>query len=180
MTLTQSLTDYVRAAFSGLYVQTVEPDEALREIAALCQSQAWRLVTWDLNRGLTLPNSAADLARDHLATDPLAVVRTLSSLADPEIPTLCVLRGFHRFLGSPEMIQTLEQQLQLGKVHRTFVVVLAPIVQLPVELERLFVVLEHELPDRAQLAAIARDMATEVGDAPKVSPSKRCSMRQRG
>lgn len=167
MTLTQSLTDYVRAAFSGLYVQTVEPDEALREIASLCQSQAWRLVTWDLNRGLTLPNSAADLARDHLATDPLAVVRTLSSLADPEIPTLCVLRGFHRFLGSPEMIQTLEQPLQLGKVHRTFVVVLAPIVQLPVELERLFVVLEHELPDRAQLAAIARDMATEVGDAPE-------------
>ncbi len=100
MTLTQSLTDYVRAAFSGLYVQTVEPDEALREITALCQSQAWRLVTWDLNRGLTPPGSAADLARDQLAADPLAVVRTLSSLADPEVPTLCVLRGFHRFLGS--------------------------------------------------------------------------------
>jgi hypothetical protein len=41
------------------------------------------------------------------------------------------------------------------------VVVLAPVVQLPVELEKLFVVIEHDLPDRDQLAEIAREIATE-------------------
>ena len=32
MTLTEQLTDYVHAAFTGLWVQTSEPEEAEREI----------------------------------------------------------------------------------------------------------------------------------------------------
>ena len=35
---------------------------------------------------------------------------------------------------------------------------LAPVVQMPVELEKLFVVLEHALPDRGQLERIAREL----------------------
>ncbi len=35
-----------------------------------------------------------------------------------------------------------------GKRARTFVVVLSPLVQVPIELEKLFVVLDHALPDR--------------------------------
>src|SRR5436305_12530 len=47
VTLTQQLTDYVRAAFAGLWVQTHEPDEAEREIADLCQQHDWQLKSWD-------------------------------------------------------------------------------------------------------------------------------------
>src|SRR5205814_6887549 len=39
--------------------------------------------------------------------------------------------------------------------------VLAPVVQIPVELEKLFVVLEHALPDRAQLERIARELTSD-------------------
>ena len=35
-------------------------------------------------------------------------------------------------------------------------VVLAPVVQVPVELEKLFVVIDHDLPSRSQLAEIAQ------------------------
>src|SRR5262249_29914512 len=38
---------------------------------------------------------------------------------------------------------------------------LAPVVQLPVELEKLFVVLEHALPDRDQLLRIARELTSD-------------------
>ena len=44
--------------------------------------------------------------------------------------------------------------------------ILSPVVQIPVELERQFVVVEHELPGRDQLEAIARSIATESGDLP--------------
>ena len=53
MTLSTTLTEYVCAAFSGLYVHTFEPDEALREIAELCRQQEW-LATWDLDQGLSV------------------------------------------------------------------------------------------------------------------------------
>lgn len=42
--------------------------------------------------------------------------------------------------------------------------VLAPVVQIPVELEKLFVVLEHPLPDRLQLHAIARELTSDHPD----------------
>ena len=45
--------------------------------------------------------------------------------------------------------------------------VLSPVVNIPVELERAFVVVEHDLPGRDQLETIARSIATEPGDLPE-------------
>ena len=126
MDLTTSLTEYVQAAFSGLYIRTLEPQEALREIAQQAHTQKWRLATWDIDRGLQVGDTTV------AAGDPLAAIRSLPSLATTERATsLLVLRNFHRFLGSAEVIQALEHQLALGKTSRTFVVILAPVVQLP-------------------------------------------------
>jgi hypothetical protein len=162
MSLSKSLSEYVCAAFSGLYVQTFEPDEALREIGELCRRQDWRLAVWDLDRGMSLGNNSTDSnSGSILATDPLAAIRALSGLVTPDGASILVLRNFHRFLGSAEVVQALEHQLAQGKVHRTFVVILAPVVQLPIELERLFVILPHDLPDRCQLQEIATAIANE-------------------
>jgi hypothetical protein len=165
MTLATTLSEYVRAAFSGLYVETHEPDEALREIHELCRAERWSLATWDIDRGLTIPG--AQEAAVQSATDPLAAVRSLPALATPDGTALLVLKNFHRFLNSAEIVQALQHQLQAGKAARTFVVILAPIVQIPIELEKLFVVLERDLPGREQLTEIARGVATEPGDLPQ-------------
>src|SRR4029434_10705575 len=96
--------------------------------------------------------------------EPLAALRSLPALADEKGTALLVLHNFHRFLSKPEVIQTTFQQLVAGKQQRTFMVVLSPIVQIPVELEKLFVVLEHSFPDREQLERIARELTTEQPD----------------
>ena len=44
--------------------------------------------------------------------------------------------------------------------------VLAPVVQLPTELEKQFVILEHPRPSQEQLAEIARGIATQAGELP--------------
>ena len=77
-----------------------------------------------------------------------------------------MLRNFHRFLAGPEVVQALDTAISAGKQNRTFVVVLAPVVQIPIELERQFVVIEHDLPGRDQLRQIARSIATEPGELP--------------
>lgn len=165
MSLSTTLAEYVCAAFSGLYVQTFEPDEALREIGDLCRQRNWRLASWDLDRGLSL-GGLEPTANALTTADPLAAIRALPGLATVDSASLLVLRNFHRFLGSAEIIQALEHQLAQGKVHRTFVVILAPVVQLPIELERLFVVIPHDLPDRSQLHDIATSIATEERELP--------------
>ena len=75
-------------------------------------------------------------------------------------------RNFHRFVQSAEIVQALAQQITTGKQNRSFVVVLSPVVSIPTELEKLFVVVEHDLPGREQLEQIARGIATEEGELP--------------
>jgi hypothetical protein len=175
MKLTDQLTDYVHAAFTGLWIQTFEPDEAEREITCHAQRQRWRLAIWDIAGGLRFPSEpnnqdsdspvamqAVSALADPSATDPLVALQALPALANPEGTALLVLHNFHRFLNNPEVIQTTFAQLVAGKRQRTFLVVLSPVVQLPVELEKLFVVIEHALPDRTQLGDIAREMTTET------------------
>jgi hypothetical protein len=163
MTLAERLSEYVRACFPALWVRTHEPDDALEEIARACRDGGWTLATWDLDRGLELPVAPAGPGG---AADPLAAIRALAALATPDGTAILVLRNFHRFLGSAEVIQALDSRVATGKQDRTFVVVLAPVVQVPVELEKLFVVIEHDLPGRDQLGAIARGVATEPGELP--------------
>ncbi|HUQ71027.1 MAG TPA: AAA family ATPase [Planctomycetaceae bacterium] len=160
MPLANTLAEYIRAAFSGLYIETQEPAEALRELADLCRQEQWTLATWDIDQGLRLVGGANTVGT--AATDPLAALRSLPALATSEGTTLLVLSNFHRFLNSAEIVQALQHQLLAGKANRTFVVILAPVVQMPAELERQFVVLTHDLPHREQLAQIAHELAPET------------------
>ena len=54
-----------------------------------------------------------------------------------------------------------------GKQNAEIVIVLSPVVQIPIELERQFVVVEHDLPGREQLEQIAQGIAVEPGELPE-------------
>jgi hypothetical protein len=164
MTLAERLSEYVRACFTGLWVESHEHEDALAEVASLCQRERWRLISWNIDSGLQFFGAAEPVEGGGL--DPLAVIRSLSSLASPEGAAILVLQNFHRFLQSGEIVQALARQIVAGKQSRTFIVVLSPVVQIPVELEKLFVVLEHNLPGWEQLQEIARGIATEDGELP--------------
>jgi hypothetical protein len=161
MTLINQLTDYVHAAFSGLWVQTNEPDEAEREIVQHARRQKWKVAVWDIANGLRLPGSTNQPDLAAVTGDPVAALRALPALAERDGTALLLLPNFHRFLNTADVIQTAFTQLIAGKQQRTFVVVLAPVVQVPVELEKLFVVIEHALPDRDQLEHIARELTSD-------------------
>lgn len=161
MKLTEQLTDYIHAAFTGFWVQTHEPDEAEREIVQHAREKHWKIAVWDMATGLRIPGNANRSTQEAGAGDPLAAMRAFPALADPEGTAILVLHNFHRFLNSPEVIQNVFAQLIAGKQQRTFLVVLSLLVQIPVELEKLFVVLEHAFPDREELERIARELTSD-------------------
>ena len=164
MPLSERLSEYVRACFTGIWIESHEHEDAIQEIAQLCHHESWRLATWDLEQGLRV--GGAQAAADAGGHDPLAAIRSVNSLAAEDSSAVLVLVNFHRFLHSAEIVQALAKQLAHGKQNRTFVVILSPIVQVPTELEKLFVVIEHPLPGREQLEAIARGVATEDHELP--------------
>jgi hypothetical protein len=160
MPLAARFVEHVRACFTGLWIVSHEHPDALTEIARVCRDEDWQLATWNLADGLRSEGTRVE------AGDPLAAVRAMDALAVPGGTSILVLENFHRFLQSAEVVQALAGQVVAGKANRTFVVILAPVVSLPIELEKLFVVLEHDLPDREQLLAVAQGVATEPGELP--------------
>jgi hypothetical protein len=169
MSLSHRLSELVRACFTGIWIESHEHQDALAETARLCREENWRLASWDIEQGLVLPGLAE--AGPAVGQDPLAAIRALGTLASENGAALLVLQNFHRFLQSAEIVQALARQLLAGKQNRTFIVILSPVVSIPIELEKLFVVIEHELPSREQLAEIARGIGTEEGEFP-VGPER--------
>ncbi len=163
MSLSTTLAEYIRACFTGIWIESYEHHDALTEIARLCHAENWRLMTWDIEQGVA---SVGLTGESSGGQDPLAAIGSLSALATEDGAAILVLQNFHRFLQSAEIVQALARQIMAGKQQRTFVVILSPVVQIPAELEKQFVVIEHELPGREQLTEIARGVATEVNELP--------------
>jgi len=159
------LRDYVAGCFSGIWIESREPQEAMAEISQLCRNEGWQFANWNIDQGLRM-NGVASPAEQ--ANDPFAAIKSAQAMNPPgnEQPALLVLENFHRFIGSVEIVQAMVSQLHAGKQTRTILVVLAPVVDLPPELEKLFVIVEHELPDRDQLREIAEGIGTEDGELP--------------
>ena len=168
MSLSNRLSEYIAACFTGLWIQSHEHDDALIELAQLCQRESWALAVWDVSQGLQFPGLTQTAKTESNGSDPLAAIQSVNALASHGSSALLVLVNFHRFLGSAEIVQALARQISQGKQNRTFVVVLSPIVDIPRELDKLFVVIEHDLPNREQLDEIARGIATEPDELPEV------------
>src|SRR5688572_24361868 len=101
MSLAERLSEYIRACFTGLWIQTHEDQDALAEIRGLCRQEGWQLANWDIEQGLRVAGQSADGSG---ATDPLAAIRALSAMAPEETESgerkgsaLLVLHNFHRF-----------------------------------------------------------------------------------
>ena len=164
MPLAARFAEHVRACFAGIWIESHEHADALDELTTVCRSEGWSLATWDVAAGLECPGYPS---AESVGPDPVAAIRALGNMATPGGTAVLVLANFHRFLQSAEVVQALAREIVAGKQSRTILVVLAPLVSIPPELEKLFVVLTHELPDRTQLEAIARGVATETGDLPE-------------
>jgi hypothetical protein len=165
MNLNDRLSELINACFTGLWVQSCEHEDALTEIAEMCRREDWHLATWDVADGLQVSGQANGQTVDAGASDPLAAIRALNALATPNGSALLVLVNFHKFLNSPEIIQAVAKQILAGKHNRTFLVILSPLVQIPPELEKQILVVDHELPTREQVKNIFSSICSGDSEA---------------
>lgn len=152
---TKDLGLHIRAGFSGIWVHTQEPEEAVRSIAQLFKENNWVLAVWDVATGIRGEGAEKP--------DPISVLGKLNSLSDGSTPCALALMNYHMFIksGNPTLIQSLCNAINEGRRFGRFIMVLSHDCTIPAELERLFVVVEHPLPDAAELTAIAQETVQE-------------------
>jgi hypothetical protein len=104
MRLTDQLTDYVNAAFTGIWIKTFEPDEAEREILQRARSEKWKVAAWDIADGLRF--QIADRLHE------IAAVR-LDLVRLEGIAVLADAQGFDRQLAG-QFLETADADKDVG------------------------------------------------------------------
>jgi len=157
MDLFTRIHELVRAGFSGIWLETVECDDAIREIqrGASTQTPAWGFDVWDIDKQL--------YSRVTQAPGPLQAIRALD-LPKAHETQLLVLKNFHRFLGNPEVLQSLANHVAEGKSNGQFIIIVAPTVALQPEIEKLFTVVHHDLPNETQLRTMCVELCESNSD----------------
>ena len=147
----KNIQQYLLAGFPFLWVRTLEPDRAIAdlkaEIAALetIESKKRCVATWDCVSGVT----EGDKANGQV--DPLAPWKYLGSMPDDSIMFFV---NYHRFINPIEIVETIRKSLDgenAINVKGKCAIIISPTVALPLEIERLFTVVEFDLPDREKI-----------------------------
>jgi hypothetical protein len=157
MSLVNNVKELVCAGFSGIWIDSQETDDAVAALKKLADERDWGIEIWDIDRQLyNHPN---------IAPGPVQALRWLDTPEARSRQTqILVLKNFHRYIPNPEVMQVLANRVTTGKAIGQYVIIISPVLQLQPELEKLFTIVHHELPDRAQLSTIANELFTGEGN----------------
>ena len=152
------LKPYARAGFPTLWVRTVEPDRFIE--SAVSELKGMRTcVTWDFNRGFKQePNDG--MPRFEFGQKPGQVFipsppeQILARAVTGPEKAVWFLQNFHWDIESPTVIQEILNLLPALKTNQIMLCVVSPILKLPVELQRIFTVLDFTLPTKEDLKVI--------------------------
>ncbi len=150
------LENLVNAGFSALWIFTAEPYEAQRAVAKLSDEKSWKLSVWDCMKGLQGLVNCQDKAE---ASPLVPLVKYLGRTPQEKEPQLVLLHNYHRFLENPQVVQGVINASLAGKGTQTFYLVLSPVRDLPVELQKIFTILEHPLPNEGELEHLVEEIS---------------------
>jgi ATP-dependent 26S proteasome regulatory subunit len=172
--MTERITNYLRAGYSGLYV--VSHEEARAEAAVADSIErlnaklpkndpkvpTFKLYAWSLTQGTVDARTGDAIGKDHGVEDVLVWFQE-----QPERSVL-LLRDYHLFVEdkNPVVWRRLHDVLRSGKAANKAVVILACRLAIPPELEKEITVLDFSLPTREQL----RDTLAELVEGNKIKP----------
>ncbi len=160
----RELEDLIRARYPLLYLVTCEEARVDAAVAAVGQRLDKPVWEWSCTTGL-IPAGAAERPEPkhrHAATrDPLAA---LDQVLDQAGPALYVFKDLHPFLNrqQPAVTRRLREIARHLKDTLKTLLLVAPVLELPAELEKEVTVLQVPLPTRAELGALLDRVIREV------------------
>ncbi len=135
-----------------IHIITQEADRATRSIRA----EGWKTHSWDCLRGITEPETGKILED---ISDPLHALKWLGGKGD----SILICQNVHHFITSVEVIQEIQNSLPVWKGQGSCLVVAGPRLNLPVEIEKYFTLLDFALPSFQDLLAIQQELGESTG-----------------
>lgn len=155
------LENLIRARYPLVYVVSWEEkrvEDALRTIA---RERGKKLHVWTVTQGF----ASSSTQRDNTTRDPLAALDFVMNSPDQ---ALFLLKDFHSFIGDFNVTRRLRDLTTILKNSFKNLLILAPILKLPGELEKEMTVLDYGLPGIDELGKLLNDLIRAFHDRPDV------------
>lgn len=197
--LHEEVAELIVAGFSGIWVQTYDVYEAAAEVTNLVLEQAtdsesnWPLCCWDCSEGFhTWDPKVRKFVPPRVKTkDPASgqdvwvgkAIRELPDAiemfvelaaergANPELPAVFIIKNPH--LTSPQStsrtVQMLENEAVQGRAERRHVICVSTRGDIPKEIEKQYMLVDHPLPGRDKLMEVLTAIELEEDQVPKPS-----------
>jgi len=163
MTIAEEIECLVRARYPILYLVSSEESRALELVGEIARRRQKQLFEWSCTTGLVPAGTSiqSQKSRQSASRDPLLA---LDQVIDQVEPALFLFKDFHPFLtkANPAIVRKLKEiALHLKNSHKT-VILCAPVLEIPLELEKDVTVLQLPLPRFEDLGGLLDRIVAEL------------------
>jgi len=156
------LETLIRARYPIIYIVSWEEKRVEDALRAIAQNRGKKIYFWTITQGMVLnPN-----AQDSATRDPM---NALNFVMDSREQALFVLKDYHPFISEVSVTRRLRDLTVALKMSYKTLIILAPILKLPNELEKEITVVDYGLPDRDDLDRLLEGIIQSVKDNPQIN-----------
>lgn len=167
MSFSTELEILIRARYPVIYLNTSEEARVLPVIMAVAARRNKKVFEWSFSTGLVPAgtNLQSQKSRNPATKDPIAA---LDQVIDQVEPAIFVFKDFHPFLAkcnkstNAAPIRKLRDVAQHLKNSFKTIILVAPMMEIPAELEKEITVLNHPLPTRDDLSTLLDQIIADV------------------
>jgi len=157
----QELETLIRARYPLIYVVSWEEKRVEDALRAISANRGKRMLTWSVTQGLV----ASPTARDKQTQNPMAALDFIEGSNDPAV---FVLKDFHAFITDTEITRRLRDLTYALKTSYKTLIILAPTLKLPPELEKEVTVVDYSLPTVEDLDRLLENIIQSVRNNPQI------------
>jgi ATP-dependent 26S proteasome regulatory subunit len=144
----EELNILIQAQYPLIYLVTAEEDRAEKEVAKIAQTkqQPRKLYVWTLTHGMVEHGQAR--TTQHNTISPEAAIEWTTRHKEPAI---FIFKDLHPFKDSAAVTRWLRDAIASFQGTQKTIILMSPVQQVPIELEKEVVVIDFALPDLAAL-----------------------------
>ncbi len=145
----EELNILIQAQYPLIYLVTSEEERAERTIATLAQMkpQVRRVFIWTVTHGMIEYGQPRQLTQ-HNTVSPEAAIEWVVRQREPGI---FIFKDLHPFIDAPATTRWLRDAIASFKGTQKLIILMSPVQEIPIELEKEVVLIDYPLPDLSEL-----------------------------
>ena len=165
----QEVEYLLRAKIQCIWIDTYEEDEAIKDLREVVNNiGGYGLYVWSSTEGLKrvpMTKYEEEEEPDRKMANPIQLFNMIESAQrdkSTKNENVFVMRDLHLLIDAVDIKRKIRDLKEYSSKNYNPIVVISPVLKIPVELEKLFTVVNYDVPDRTEVQKIVRAMARQI------------------